>query len=177
MNIPGLNNTFNTTFKEEPVAEEHNSSASALTPAAESVLPTALQPPSTITLENKKFVKNELECLIRDCTEVISDQKDSMKEDAKASTLMAFADLVRTTRDLLHELNEMDRTENELNMRSNKAVGIQIPPGGNLTVNNFSFTGKELVDKLIEFRKQSEMNDIGTDFNTLEDAQLEDDTE
>lgn len=123
--------------------------------------------------ENKAFVRSELISLVNSMQEVIFEHKENLKDDARASSVMAFSDLVRTTRDLLSELNMMDKNENDLNIRMKAAknkIGMlgELPSGTNVTFNSINLNGKEMIEKVLEFRKNSELNNVDTTFNILE---------
>jgi hypothetical protein len=169
MKTSGLDKAFDTTFER---GESEEKSLSPLNLSNEELVSIEKSPTTSITLENKDYVKSELKVLIDHCQTLVTNQVDNLKDDARPSAIMAVADLIRTARDLLSELNTMDKTENDLNirMKNSKQLGSLLPGGviqpDSITI---SLTGSEMVRKILEFNKGSELHAIDTTFSVEEE--------
>lgn len=143
-----LSESLNTTFDKKPEVKE--------------TLPLVPSEGGSI-LPEKEFAKKELKSLIDVCQAMITEQGEGIREGTKASTIMAFSDLVRTTHGLIRELNEIDKTEKELQIKTRALQKIE-EPGANSVSVTMTMTGAEMIDRLIEFKKNSQLNDIKPEF-------------
>lgn len=142
-------------------------------------------PEDKITLDNKAFVRSEIQQLVGDCKDIIFTYKeDLIREGAKASQVEAFSTLITSTANLLHELNEMDRVENDLKLRldnnitkksiASKKSDPDIPDGAFSITQTITMSGSEMLEHLLNARKNAEINAVDADFKVIDEKLFDD---
>jgi hypothetical protein len=120
------------------------------------------------TMEDKEYISFELKSLISNGIYVLEKLNEEIKTGVKPSYYDAYFNGVNSLREIMKELRELNKAVVDATATKYKMEG-KSKEAGNLTVNNFNLTGKQLLMKLNDAQKQSSLKEIKAEFQINKD--------
>jgi hypothetical protein len=124
------------------------------------------QPKELIALKDQRYLSEELYSLISDTKEIMTILKESIKQGTRATLFEAYSKLANSVTEQLKELRELNKVIADIEM-------FKIAPTQQAQVAiNVTMSGTDMLEKLLEARKNAEINSIEVDFEVEEDSKL-----
>ena len=158
-----LSDEFGTKFDSEDGSDITNTISQYEESKNELVKKVSSNEKSDFSLEDKEYISFELKCLISGGVKILETLTDDIKVGVKPSYYDAYFNGVNSLREIMKELRELNKAVVDAKSIEYKMDG-RAEGKGNLTVNNFNLTGKELLMKLSDAQKGSSLNEIKAEF-------------